>query len=150
MFFIDDDEAEIGIGQKQRRARAENEFRLASRNRVPVAAAAAARQVPNAIATGRAPKRCVETLDQRRRHRDFGQQHQRLLALAQTFRNRFAEHFGLARAGDAVEEGRRKRGTGADAGLVGAPCPSPLCPQFPDQHFARATFLVRRSNQADE
>ena len=55
---------------------------------------------------GRAAEARFEALEERLGQRDFGQQDERLLALAKAFGDRFEIDFGLARAGNAVEQDR--------------------------------------------
>ena len=103
VLLIDDDQAEIGVGQKQRRARADHDLRFARRDRRPVARAGARRQFgmpfqrPHAEARG-------EAVEELAGQRDLRHQDQRLLAAPDDFGDRFEIDFGLAGAGDAVEQ----------------------------------------------
>ena len=106
VLLIDDDEAEIGIGQKQRRARADHDRDFVRRHRRPGALARARRKLrmpfrrPHAEALG-------EAVERLRGERDLRHQDQRLPLLADVLRHRLEIDFGLARAGDAVEQRHR-------------------------------------------
>ena len=103
VLFIDDDQAEIGIRQKQRRARADHHRDLVRRHRRPGALAHARRNLrmpfrrPHAEARG-------EAVERLRGERDLRHQDQRLPLLADVLRHRLEIDFGLAGAGDAVEQ----------------------------------------------
>ena len=106
VLFIDDDQTEIGIGQKQRRARADHHRHLVRRHRGPGARARARRHLrmpfrrPRAEAGG-------EAVERLRGERDLRHQDQRLPFLPDVLRHRLEIDFGLARAGDAVEQRHR-------------------------------------------
>ena len=106
VLLIDDDQAEIGIRQEQRRARAHDDARLARRDRRPGARAHARRElrVPFGRAHAEARGEAVEEL---RGERDLRHQDQRLPAAPDGFGDRLEIDLGLARAGDAVDQGRR-------------------------------------------
>ena len=55
---------------------------------------------------GRAAEPRFEAFEERLGQRDLGKEDERLLSLAQAFGDRFEIDFGLARAGDAVEQDR--------------------------------------------
>ena len=80
--LVDDDQAELGIGQEQRRARADHDLRLAAGDPAPGAAPLRRAQVA-VPGDGRAAEARLEALEERLGERDFGQQDQRLPALAQ-------------------------------------------------------------------
>ena len=106
VLLIDDDQAEIGIGQKQRRARADHDGDLAVGDSPPGARAFARRQLrmpfrrPHAEARG-------EAVEELRGERDLRHQDQALPAAADRVRHRLEINFGLAGAGDAVEQRHR-------------------------------------------
>ena len=103
VLFIDHDQPEIGVGQKQRRARADHDLRFAGRDRRPVARAGARRQfgMPFQRPHAETLRKAIEELSGQR---DLRHQDQRLLAAADDFGDRLEIDFGLARAGDAVEQ----------------------------------------------
>ena len=110
VLLIDDDEAEVGERQEQRRARADDHARLAARRPPPRALALALGQArmpfgrPHAEARG-------EAVEKLRGQRDLRQQDERLALLPQGFRDRLEIDLGLARSGDAFEQGApRTRG----------------------------------------
>ena len=104
VLLIDDDQAKIGIRQKQRRARADHNLHLARRNRRPGARALARRELRMPFRRRHAEAR-GETVERLRGERDFRHQDQRLLSAPEIFRHRLVIDFGLARSGDAVDQG---------------------------------------------
>ena len=123
VLFIDDDQSEIGIGQKQRRARAHHHRRLARRDRGPVALPGARGQFGMPLQRTHA-ETLGEAVEELPGQRDFRHQDQRLPAAADDLRNGFEIDFGLARAGDAVEQRdmktavRRQRAHRIDRGAL--------------------------------
>ena len=106
VLLIDDDQAEIGEGQEQSRAGADHELRLVLGHGAPDAAALRCRNA--GMPLGRAG---AETLlaagNELIGERDLGHQHQHLLAACQRGGDGLEIDFGLARAGDAVEQASR-------------------------------------------
>ena len=104
VLLIDDDQTEVCVRQKQRRARADHDADFVRRHRQPGARAQPRRELrmplrrPGAEAGG-------EAIEELRRQRDLGHQHERLLAPADALGHRLEIHLGLARAGDAIEQG---------------------------------------------
>ncbi len=125
MLLVDHDEAELGEGQEQRRAGADHHARGAVGHRAPGEAAHARGQV--GVPHGRGGAEAVlEALQPLRGQCDLGQQHQRLAALRHALGHRLQVDLGLARAGDAVEQGDgearagdRLAQPGGGGGLVG-------------------------------
>ena len=103
--LVDDDQAELGIGQEQRRARADRHRRLAARDAAPGAPPLRRTQVRMPSDGGTAEAR-LEALEERLGQRDFRKQHERLPSLSEAFGDRFEIYFGLAGAGDPVEQHR--------------------------------------------
>ena len=125
VLLIDHDQAEIGIWQKQRRARADHDVHFAGRDRASRCARACAREL--GVPFGRADaEACCEAIEELRRERDLGHQDQRLAALPDRLGDRLEIDLGLARAGDAVEQ-RRRRSRRAHARRAGCrpPCAAP-------------------------
>ena len=114
VLLIDDDEAKIGVGQEQRRARADHHLRLAGRDRRPGARALSWRQLgmpfggPNAEPRG-------EAIEELRGQRDLRHQDHHLLAAPDRLGHRLEIDLGLARPGDAVDQGHGEAAR-ADAG----------------------------------
>ena len=107
--LVDDDQAELAIGQEQGRAGADHDPGLAAGDGAPGAAAlrlAQARMPGHRIAA----EARGEALEERLGERDFGQQDERLPARADRLGDRLEIDFGLARAGDAVEQEGREAG----------------------------------------
>ncbi len=104
MFFIDDDQAEIGVGQEQRRAGADDDADLAGGHRMPGAGADARAQLGMPLRRAH-PESRRETIQRLRGERDFRHQDQALAAARYRFGHRLEIDLGLARAGDAVEQG---------------------------------------------
>jgi hypothetical protein len=104
VFLIDHDQAEIRVRHEQRGARADHDMRVAGGDRGPVARAVARRQpgMPLQRTHAEADGEAVEELPGQR---DLRHQDQRLFAAPDDFGNRLEIHLGLARAGDAVEQG---------------------------------------------
>ena len=123
VFLVHDDEAERFNRRKNRRARADDNPRAALANLVPLIVALAGGQV--AVQDGdQGPQPALgearfESLDRLRRERDFRDQDNRAFALLQGVGEGLQIDFGLAAAGDAVEEedgsGARGEGRGARA-----------------------------------
>ncbi len=109
MRFVDDDQAERCVRQEQSRARADRHLGLAAGNRAP-GAAALRRAKARMPGDGGAAEARLEALEERLGQRDFGQQDERLLVVAQGLGDRFEIDFGLARSGDAVEQHRVEAG----------------------------------------
>ena len=107
MLFIDDDQPEIGVRQEQRRARADHDLHLVRRHRRPGARALARRQFRMPFRRAHAEAR-GEAVEELRGERDLRHQDQRLAAAPDGLRHRLEIDLGLARAGDAVEQRRRK------------------------------------------
>ena len=127
MLLIDDDEAEIGIGQEQRRARAGHDADLAGRHRMPGAGAHARAQLGMPFGRAHAePRR--EAIEGLRGERDFRHQDQALAAPRHRLRDRLEIDLGLARAGDAVEQGD---------GIAAGRAPRPAAPRPPRPGPAR-------------
>ena len=106
VLLIDDDEAEIGEGQEQRRARADHDPDRAVGDAAPDPLAHPRRHLGMPLA-GPRPEARREALEEPGGERDLRDEHQHLPALAERFGNRLEIDLGLARAGDAVEEGHR-------------------------------------------
>ena len=105
MLLIDDDQAELGKRQKQRRARADHDACPAGGDRAPgVAAPLALADLGMPLRRGGA-EAVAKPLQPLRAERDFRQQHQHLPAGGEGCRDRGEIGLGLARAGDAVEQG---------------------------------------------
>ena len=117
MFLVDDDEAETRERQKERGAGPDDDRRLSVRDGAPGAAPGGRGQVgvPDGRRHAEAAGEAVKPL---RRKRDFGQEDEALAAEADGRRHRFQIGFGLARAGDAVEQRDGER-AGADASRQG-------------------------------
>ena len=111
VLLIDDDQPEIGVRQKQRRARPHHHRRFTRRYRGPVALPGARGQfgMPFQRPHAETPREAVEELAGQR---DLRHQDQRLLAAADRFGDRLEIDFGLARAGDAVEQRDMKAAIG--------------------------------------
>ena len=103
VLLIDHDQPEIGIRHEQRGARAHHHIRLARRDRGPVARAGARRQFRMPLQRPH-PETHGKTVEELPGQRDLRHQDQRLFAAPDDFRNRLEINFGLARAGDAVEQ----------------------------------------------
>ena len=103
VLLIDDDQAEIGVGQKQRRARADDDGDFAVGDRPPGARAAARRELRMPFRRAHAEAR-GEAVEELRGERDLRHQDQALPAGADRVGHRLEINFGLARAGDAVEQ----------------------------------------------
>ena len=106
VLLVDDDEAEIGVGQKQRRARANDDGHLAVGDCLPGARAAARRQLRMPFRRPHAEPR-GEAVEELRGQRDLRHQDQALPPGADRVGHRLEIDFGLARAGDAVEQRHR-------------------------------------------
>ena len=104
VLLIDDDQAKLGKRQKQRRARADNDARPAVGDRAPGAAPLALADLGMPLRRGGA-EAVAKPLQPLRAERDFRQQHQHLPAGGEGCRDRGEIGLGLARAGDAVEQG---------------------------------------------
>ena len=104
VLLIDDDEAEIGEGKEQRRAGADHELRLIFGNRPPHPSAHR-RGKPRMPLRRLGAKPLLAAGDEMTGERDFRHQHQRLFAFGERRGDRLEIDLGLARAGDAVEQG---------------------------------------------
>ena len=103
VLFIDDDEAEIGIRQKQRRTRADHHLHFVRRHRAPSARAGAWAKLRMPL--GRLGAEALgEAVEELRGERDFRHQDQRLPLVPDVFRDALEIDFGLAGAGDTVEQ----------------------------------------------
>ena len=103
VLLIDDDEAEIGEGEKQGRAGADHELRLVLRHGAPDAAAH--RRGDAGMPLGRAgAEPLLAARNELIGERDLGHQHQHLAAARERRGDRLEINFGLARAGNAVEQ----------------------------------------------
>ncbi len=122
--LVDHDQAEVGVGEEQGRARADRDPRFAAGDAAPVAPPLRRAQA-RMPGDGRAAEACLEALEERLGQGDLGQQDKRLPALAQAFGDRLEIDFGLARAGDPVEQDRvepvadRRGEAGGAVALVG-------------------------------
>ena len=119
VLLIDHDEAELVERGEYRRAGADDDPRLTPMGGAPGVAAlagAALRMHDDDAGTEAA----LETLDQLRRQRDLGHEHQHLAAMGQRPGNGLKIHFGLAAARDAVQE---MRGESAQRGHDGVDHP---------------------------
>ena len=114
VLLVDDDEAEVGERQKQGRARADNHLRLPACRRRPDALALALGQTGMPFGGPRAETRS-EAVEELRGERNLRQEHERLALLPQSFGDRLEIDLGLARAGHALEQGRRERAPGDEA-----------------------------------
>ena len=104
VLLIDDDQAEFGVGQEQRRARADHHRRLAGRDRGTVAGARARRQFANAIPAG-ARRSARQSGRGTARSARFPASGSAICSpRCERFGDRLEIDFGLARAGDAVEQ----------------------------------------------
>ena len=116
MLLIDDDEAEIGKGQEQRRARADDDPGLACRDRPPGGAPLGPGEI--GMPFGRpGAEALLEALEPLARQGDLGQQHQRLMPGAQRCGHGLEIDLGLARAGDAIQQGDAAIGQMGDQAL---------------------------------
>ena len=107
MLLVDNDQAEFGKGQEERRARADHDTGAAFGDAAPDPRPLARRQV--GMPFGRtAAETLFEAVEKLLRQRDLGQQDQHLAAAPQRFGHGLEIDFRLARAGDAVEQRRRK------------------------------------------
>ena len=106
VLLIDDNEAEIGIRQKQRRARADHDRDFAVGDGFPGAGALARRKFGMPFRRADAEAR-GETVEELRGERDLRHEDEALPAGADRVGHRFEINFGLARAGDAVEQRHR-------------------------------------------
>ena len=107
VLLVNDDQAKVGEWQEQRRARAHHDRRRANIDRPPGGPPHPRRQIGMPHRRGHAEAR-GETVQPLRRQGDLGQQHQGLPPGTQAFRHRLQIHFGLARTGDAVQQGDRE------------------------------------------
>ena len=107
MLLIDDDQPEIGERQEEGRARAHHHGGVAQCHGAPGLAPAARRELGMPFG-GRGGEACGEPRVPLGAQRDFGEQDERLATRAERGGYGLEIDLGLARAGDAVEEGRRK------------------------------------------
>ena len=111
MLLVHHDEAQRRQRGEHRRASADHDPRLGAVSRAPGLAALAGGEA-RMQDDDAAAEAVLETLDQLRRERDLGHQHQRLTrrAACRVLRERGRDglqiHLGLAAAGDAVEQMR--------------------------------------------
>ena len=123
--FVDDDEAEVGVGQEQRRAGADHHLRFAAGDPPPGAPALRGAEV--AVPRRRlAAEAGGEALEERLGERDFGQKDEDLRPFANRFCDGFEIDFGLARAGDAIEQHRIEAAADGRDRLSAAACWSSL------------------------
>ena len=106
VLLIDHDQAEIGVRQKQRRARADHDGNFTLGDCPPGARAFARRQLRMPFGRAYAEAR-GEAVEELRGQRDLRHQDETLPAGADDVRYRLEIDFGLARAGDAVEQRHR-------------------------------------------
>ena len=106
MLFIDHDQTEIGVRQEQRRARADDDGDFALGDGFPGARAPARREFGMPLGRTRAETR-GKAVEELRGERDLRHQDQALPAGADGVGHRLEINFGLARAGDAVEQRHR-------------------------------------------
>ena len=106
VLFIDDDQSEIGIRQEQSRARADDDGHLAFGDSPPGARALARRQFGVPFRRSHAETR-GEAIEELRGERDLRHQDEALPAASDRVGHRLEIHFGLAGAGDAVEQRHR-------------------------------------------
>ena len=107
MCLVDDDQAEAAIGEEKSGAGADRDPRLTRRDSSPSAAALALAQarMPGHRLAAEAGR---EALQEGLGERDFGEQDEHLLAAPDRLGDRLEVDFGLARAGDAVEQPGRE------------------------------------------
>ena len=105
MLLIDDDQAEIGEGQEERRAGADHELRLALGDRAPDAPAHRRADMPECHSAGRAPKRSSQRVMNWLVSAISGISTSACLPLRERLGDGLEIDFGLAGAGDAVEQG---------------------------------------------
>ena len=103
VLLIDDDQPEIGVRQEQRRARADHDRDFAFGDGRPGAGALARRELRMPFRRAGAEAR-GEAVEELRGERDLRHQDQALPAGADRVGHRLEINFGLARAGDAVEQ----------------------------------------------
>ncbi len=106
VLFIDDNQPEIGIRQKQRRARADHDRDFAVGDRPPRARAFPRRQFRMPFRRAHAEPR-GEAVEELRGERNLRHQDQALPAGADRIGHCLEINFGLARAGDTVEQCHR-------------------------------------------
>ena len=107
VLLIDDDQTQIGIRQKQRRARADHHRDLARRDRGPGARALSRRDLGMPFRRTHA-EALGEAVEELRGERDLRHQDQDLLVAPDRLGHRLEIHFGLARAGDAIDQRHRE------------------------------------------
>ncbi len=103
VLLIDDDQAEIGEGKEQRRAGADHELRLVLGDGAPDAAAQRRRHAGVPFG-GAGAETLLAAGDELAGERDLGHQHEHLTPPRQRGCDRLEIDFGLAGAGDAVEQ----------------------------------------------
>ena len=106
VLLIDDNQPEIGVGQKQRRARADHDRDFAVGDRLPGARALARRNFRMPFRRAHAEAR-GEAVEELRGERDLRHENETLPAGADHVGDRLEINFGLARAGDAIEQRHR-------------------------------------------
>ena len=107
VLLIDHDQPQIGIRQKQRRARADHHRDLARRNRGPGARALSRRDLGMPFRRTHA-EALGEAVEELRGERDLRHQDQHLLVAPDRLGHRLEIDFGLARAGDAIDQRHRE------------------------------------------
>ena len=103
VLFIDDDQAEIGEGEEEGRAGADHELRLVLGHGAPDAAAQGGRDARMPLGRARA-ETLLAAVDELTGECDLGHEHEHLPAARERRRDRLEIDFGLARAGDPVEQ----------------------------------------------
>ena len=107
VLFIDDDEAEVCIGKEQRRARTGDYADFATRDRMPGAGAPPRAQLRMPFRRPHPETRC-ESIEKLPRERNLRHQDQALPTARNCFGDGLEIDLGLARAGDAIEQGHGK------------------------------------------
>ena len=128
MLFIDHDQAKVAERQEQRRPRAHNHLHTALGAHLPKAAAFGGGHAGMPLPRSGA-KALLDAGEEISGQGNLGQQDQRLLPTAQRGRHGLQINLGLARAGDAFQQGR---GIAAfrDSGIQRSPCAN-LIPRQP-------------------
>ncbi len=104
MFFVEHDQAKMGRGGEDGAASADDDFDFALGDASPVFVAFDVAQM--AVQYGDAIEAGAETTDGLRREADFGHEQDGLPSEADDVFDRLDVNFGLAAAGDAVDENR--------------------------------------------
>ena len=103
VLLVEDDQPELVERQEQRRARPDHGAHRAVIDAAPGAGALRRRHVRMPLGRPRA-EAAGEAVEEGMGERDLGQQHHRLPPGAQRIGHGLEEHFGLAAAGDAIEQ----------------------------------------------